>query len=82
MPGAFVANFLRFFVVALWLLVLGRVIISWVDPQGRTTLGRFLIQVTEPLLAPVRRLMPQTGMFDFSPLLVMLVLGVLVRALT
>lgn len=82
MPGAFVANFLRFFVVALWLLVLGRVIISWVDPQGRTTLGRFLIQVTEPLLAPVRRLMPQTGMFDFSPLVVMLVLGVLVRALT
>lgn len=82
MPAAFLVNFLRFFVVALWLLILGRVIVSWVDPQGRTQIGAFLVQVTEPILAPVRRLMPQTGMFDFSPLVVILVLGVLVRALT
>jgi len=82
MPAAFLVNFLRFFVVALWLLILGRVIMSWIDPQGRTQVGAFLIQVTEPILAPVRRLMPQTGMFDFSPLIVILFLGVLVRALT
>lgn len=82
MPAAFLVNFLRFFVLALWLLILGRVIVSWVDPQGRSQVGAFLIQVTEPILAPVRRVMPQTGMFDFSPLVVILVLGVLVRALT
>jgi len=82
MPAVFLVNFLRFFVVALWLLILGRVIMSWIDPQGRTQVGAFLIQVTEPILAPVRRLMPQTGMFDFTPLIVILFLGVLVRALT
>lgn len=82
MPAAFLVNFLRFFVLALWLLILGRVIVSWVDPQGRTQIGAFLVQVTEPIIAPVRRVMPQTGMFDFSPLVVILVLGVLVRALT
>lgn len=82
MAADFLVNFLRFLVLALWLLILGRVILSWVDPQGRTQVGAFLTQVTEPILAPVRRLMPKTGMFDFTPLVVMLILGVFVRALT
>ena len=82
MAADFLVNFLRFLVLALWLLILGRVILSWVDPQGRTQVGAFLTQATEPILAPVRRLMPKTGMFDFTPLVVMLILGVFVRALT
>jgi len=79
--AAFVATFLRFLVFALWLLILGRVLMSWIDPTGRTRIGAFLVSMTEPILAPVRRIMPQTGMFDFSPLIVMVVLGFLVRAL-
>jgi YggT family protein len=63
----------------LWLLVLGRVLISWFDPTASSQLGRFLVQATEPLLAPVRRVMPQAGMFDFSGLVVLLVLGALWR---
>lgn len=80
MGGAFLANFLRFMLIALWLLILARVFLSWVDPGGRSRLGAFIIQTTEPILGPVRRLLPQTGMFDFSPLIVLLVLGVLMRA--
>lgn len=80
MGGAFLANFLRFMLIALWLLILARVFLSWVDPGGRSRLGAFIIQTTEPILSPVRRLLPQTGMFDFSPLIVLLVLGVLMRA--
>jgi YggT family protein len=80
--SAFVANFLRFFLLALWLLILGRVLMSWVDPTGRSRAGAMLISITEPILAPVRRLMPSTGMIDFSPLIVILILGVLVRAVT
>ena len=64
----------------LWLLVLGRVLLSWVDPAGSNQVSRFLIQATEPLLAPVRRVLPSAGMFDFSALLVLLVLGALWRA--
>ena len=75
----FVQTFLGMILVILWLLVLGRVLMSWVDPMGRTQLGGFLIQATEPILAPVRRLMPQTGMFDFSSLIVLLILGILMR---
>lgn len=75
----FVAVFLRFFVIALWLVVLGRVLVSWVDPQFGNPVSRFLFETTEPLLSPVRKVMPQTGMFDFAPLVVLLVLGVLMR---
>jgi YggT family protein len=82
MGTAFAANFLRFLLLALWLLILGRVLMSWVDPAGRTRAGAFLVSLTEPILAPVRRLMPSTGMIDFSPFVVILILGVLVRAVT
>jgi YggT family protein len=73
--GAFVANFINLLALALWILVFGRVIVSFVDPAGRTAAGRFLVQTTEPLLAPIRRALPRTGMVDFSPLVLMLVLG-------
>jgi YggT family protein len=80
--GAFVLNFLRFLVLALQLLILARVLLSWIDPGGRGQLASFIIQTTEPILAPVRRVLPRTGMFDLSPLIVILVLGVLLRALS
>jgi len=76
-----VRNFFELFFLALWLLIFGRVIMSFVDPTGRNQISAFLIQATEPILGPVRRLLPQTGMFDFSPLIVLLILGVLWRAL-
>ena len=75
----FIQTFVGLILMILWLLVLGRVLMSWVGPMGRTQIGGFLIQATEPILAPVRRVMPQTGMFDFSSLIVLLVLGFLMR---
>ena len=77
----FLQTFLGMIIVILWLLVLGRVLMSWVDPTGRTQLGGFLIQATEPILAPVRRIMPPTGMFDLSSFIVLVILGVLMRVL-
>jgi YggT family protein len=76
----FLSNFLRFLLVGLWLLILARVILSWIDPMGRSRVGAFVIQTSEPLLAPIRKALPRTGMFDLSPLLVLLVLGALMRA--
>ena len=81
MAGAFLMNFIRFVVFGLELLILARVLLSWVDPAGRGRLAAFIIQTTEPILAPVRRALPRTGMFDLSPLIVILVLGVILRTL-
>lgn len=80
MAGAFISNFLQFLFMALWALVFGRMIMSWVDPTGRNRVSSFLIQATEPILAPVRRMLPQTGMIDWSGFIVLLILGFLWRA--
>ena len=76
---AFLRNFLEILVLVLWLLVLGRILVSWVDPMGRNSASRYLVALTEPMLAPIRRVLPQTGMFDFAPLVLMLGLGFLLR---
>lgn len=80
MVESFARNFLSLLLIALWLLILGRVLMSWFDPGRSNQVSRFLVQATEPFLAPVRRLLPQSGMFDFSALIVLLVLGTLMRA--
>jgi YggT family protein len=77
--GTFLLNFIQFLLMALWALVFGRMIMSWVDPSGRNQVSAFLIQTTEPLLAPVRRMLPQTGMIDWSGFIVLIVLSFLWR---
>jgi YggT family protein len=81
MIGGAIVGILRLVVVLLWLLILGRVLMSWVDPMARTQAGRLLVQLTEPMLAPIRSVLPRTGMLDLSPLVLLLVLGVLLRIL-
>ena len=78
---AFARNFLEILVLVLWLLVVGRVLVSWVDPMARNAVSRYVVAVTEPMLAPIRRLLPRTGSIDFAPLVLLLGLGVLLRLL-
>jgi YggT family protein len=78
--GAFLANFLQLLLMAVWILVLGRMLMSWVDPTGRNQISGLLFQATEPILAPVRRMLPQSGMVDWSGFVVLIVLGFLWRA--
>ena len=62
-------------------ILFARVICSWirVNPYGKVF--QFIFSLTEPLLAPIRRLMPKTMMLDFSPMILMLVLILLQRLL-
>ncbi|MGH7376503.1 MAG: YggT family protein [Candidatus Methylomirabilales bacterium] len=72
-------NFLRALSVILnwalwaymWVLV-ARAVISWVSPDPYNPIVQFLIRSTEPVLRPVRRLLPFPGGIDFSPLVVIL----------
>jgi YggT family protein len=77
--GTFLLNFIQFLLMALWALVFGRMLMSWIDPTGRRQVSAFLYQTTEPLLAPVRRMLPQSGMIDWSGFIVLIVLGFLWR---
>jgi YggT family protein len=76
--GAFLINFIQFLLWALWALIFGRMIMSWVDPMGRNQVSTFLIQTTEPILGPVRRMLPQTGMIDWSGFIVLIIIGLIV----
>ena len=77
---AFLLNFIQFLLIAVWALVLGRMLMSWFDPAGRNQVSSFLVQATEPLLSPVRRVLPATGTVDWSGFVVLIVLGFLWRA--
>ena len=59
-------------------LILGRVILSWVNPQPRNELLLWVIRVTEPVLGPLRRLIPIPGI-DLSPLVAWLLIQLLMR---
>lgn len=63
-------NILRILKYALLL----RVLLSWVSPDPTSRLNQILYQITEPLLAPIRNLLPRAGMIDFSPILAFLAL--------
>lgn len=61
--------------------ILIQAIMSWVNPGVPTPASAILWSINEPLLKPVRTLLPPIGGFDLSPLLVMVALQVLLRLL-
>ena len=64
------------------LAVFGRIILSWfpISPDGPVaTVASFLYAVTEPVLGPVRNMLPRMGMFDLSPIVVILGIQILIR---
>lgn len=61
----------------LTILLVARALFSWFDPGFGSRVGRFLFDLTEPLVAPVRQVMPQTGPLDLSIMVTMLLLIVL-----
>jgi YggT family protein len=70
---------LQLLVVAIWVMVLGRVIVSWVDPRASKPVSQWLYRASEPLLSPIRNALPRTGQIDFSPLILLIGLGILMR---
>jgi YggT family protein len=65
-----------------WLIII-TALISWVSPDPRNPIVRFLYRATEPILRPFRRILPpsRTGGIDFSPLLVILLIFFIKRVL-
>lgn len=64
-----------------WWSILIVIIAGWIAPGSYHPALALLQQITEPLLAPARRLLPPMGGLDFSPIVVFLLLGVVERIL-
>ncbi len=66
-------NFLRLLCEVLTFAIFIRVILSWVSPRPNA-LTVILGKITEPILAPLRRIIPMAGMFDLTPLVAIILL--------
>lgn len=81
MSAIFLSAFIDILFVALFVAILGRVIISWVNLSPYNPIVVALYQITEPILAPIRRVLPQTGMIDLSPMVAIIVMGIVRQVL-
>ena len=61
--------------------LLAMIILSWVAPGNRHPALLLLLQLTEPVMAPFRRMLPDMGGIDFSPILVFILINVIQIAL-
>jgi YggT family protein len=74
-----IATAFSIFLYILIFAIIARSLLSWFPNAQNNEFARLLNQVTEPLLQPVRNIMPRTGMIDFSAMVVIIVLIVMVR---
>jgi YggT family protein len=65
---------------AIFILIFARIILSWVN-FGGYQIRDLVFRLTEPMLAPVRRIMPATPGLDLSPMIVLILAAVLRRFL-
>jgi len=70
-------SFLELLLNALTLTIFFRILLSWVSPGQTNMLTDLLFHITEPMLAPLRRVIPRVGALDFSPLAAVIILQVL-----
>ena len=54
--------------------IIARAVLSWVSPDPHNPIVRIIVQITEPLLFPIRRRVPYLGGIDFSPVIAILAL--------
>ena len=80
------SEFISIFASVLTWAIIIRALLSWFSIGGVQPVFRLLVEITEPVLAPIRRVLPTAGMLDFSPLVALLLInvisGILVSQLT
>jgi len=66
---------------ALNLAILIRVITSWLNVNPYHPLVSFIYQITDPILVPLRRIIPPLGMIDSTPIIALILLSVVQQGL-
>jgi YggT family protein len=69
-----IRNFVEILVQVLVIAIFLRAIITWFRLAPDNPIQVILIQVTEPILSPLRRVVPSLGMFDITPWIAMILL--------
>ena len=74
-------TFIDFLTLALIFAIIARALASWFVQDPGNPVVAMLNDITEPIVGPVRRFMPNTGMIDFSPLVALILLQILRQVL-
>lgn len=78
MSSEFLIRFIEILSTTLQLLIIARVLMSWIQPNPSGVIGRFLVDVTEPVLRPFQKLIPPIGgMLDLSPIAALVTIQIL-----
>ncbi len=72
----FIINFILTLADILAFAIIARAVLTWFPINPRNVLVVFLFQVTEPILAPLRRVVPRLGMLDLTPLIAIVLLQI------
>jgi YggT family protein len=74
-------EFLLYFVSTLFFIlqyaIIIRALMSWFNPSPENPIVRLVMEITEPVLAPLRRIVPRIGMIDITPIVAILLLNVI-----
>ena len=73
-----IAEIFRAFLYILIIAMVARAILSWIPISRSNPFVQLIQQITDPLVEPVRRFMPKTGMIDLSPMLVVILLWLMI----
>ncbi|MCO6450673.1 MAG: YggT family protein [Caldilineales bacterium] len=77
----FVVTFIRLlFTILSWAIII-RILLTWIRVEALYPVARILEQITEPILAPARRIIPPMGGLDLSPIIVLVLLNLVERLL-
>lgn len=72
--GKLIGDLCQILILAIFI----RAILSWVTINPRNPLMMILLRVTEPVLEPLRRIIPRMGMLDITPLIAIVFLQLIV----
>ena len=76
MPVNFISTFVGLLFNILAMAIFARALLSWIPSlRPENLIVRFLMDITEPILSPLRRVIPSIGAMDLTPLIAMLILS-------
>jgi len=71
---SFALDFIRILAIALNVIIIARVTVSWVKLSPSNPIMIIIYGMSEPMLRPIRKLLPNTGGLDFSPIVVIILI--------
>jgi len=72
-------TFVNTLATVLFIAMIGRVVMSWVNVGPSSSfypIASIIYQITEPILAPLRKILPKFGMLDFSPMVALFLIRI------